>query len=90
MLYSQVTAMNAQEALVLLVAPGGNMASMIVAMIKKRQLNKLPPIIAQRRPTLSIHAIHAIWASNARTDEIPWYWNVCSFPIPICSKMTGE
>lgn len=63
--------MNAQEALVLLVAPGGNVASIIVAMMKKRQLNKLPPIIAQRRPILSIHAIHAIWASNARTDEIP-------------------
>jgi hypothetical protein len=60
MLYNQVTAMKAQDAEALLVAPGGNTASIMVAMVKKRQLARLPPIIAQRRPTLSMDAMQII------------------------------
>jgi len=60
MLYNQVTAMKSQEAEALLVVPGGNTASIIVAIVKKRQLARLSPIMAQRRPTLSMKAMHII------------------------------
>jgi len=85
-----VTAINAQLADAFSVAPGGNKASMIVAIVKNRQLARLPPIIAHLRPTLSIHAIQAICATSARTDEIPWYLSVLLVDIPMVSKIVGE
>lgn len=71
MLYSQVVAMNAQLAEAFSVAPGGNFASMIVAIVKNRQLVRLPPIIAHLRPTLSMNKIQHSCATNANTEEIP-------------------
>lgn len=82
--------MKPQEAEALLVEPGGKTASMMVAMTKKRQLVRLPPIMAQRRPTLSMTAMQSICASSASTDEMPWYFRVSFVPIPICAKMSGE
>jgi hypothetical protein len=56
-LYSQVTAMKPQEALLFPVDPGGKTASMIVATMKVRQLPRLPPISVQRRPRRSMKAM---------------------------------
>lgn len=49
-LYNQVTTMKPHPAPVLLVLPGGKDASKAVAMMKVTQLNRLPLIMAHRRP----------------------------------------
>jgi hypothetical protein len=65
------------------VEPGGKTASMIVAIVKNRQLARLPPIIAHLRPTLSMHTMQTICATSASTDEIPWYLRVSLVLIPM-------
>lgn len=87
MLYSQVIAMNAQLADAFSVAPGGNFASMIVAIVKNKQLVRLPPIIAHLRPTLSINRIQHSCAIKASTEEMPWYLSVSLVEIPIWLKI---
>ena len=82
--------MNAQLADVLFVAPGGNTASMIVAIVKNKQLARLPPIIAHLRPTLSMNRIQHSCATKASTEEMPWYFSVSLVEIPICAKIVGE
>ena len=89
-LYSQVIAMNAQLADAFSVAPGGNLASMIVAIVKNKQLVRLPPIIAHLRPTLSMNKMQHSCASNASTEEIPWYLSVSLVLMPMFEKMVGE
>ena len=90
MLYIQVMAMKAQLADALFVDPGGNFASMMVAIVKNKQLVKLPPIIAHLRPTLSMNRMQHICAINASTEEIPWYLSESLVLMPICAKMVGE
>jgi hypothetical protein len=87
MLYSQVIAMNAQLADAFSVAPGGNFASMIVAIVKNKQLVRLPPIIAHLRPTLSMNKIQHSCAIKASTEEMPWYLSVSLVEIPIWLKI---
>jgi hypothetical protein len=65
------------------VEPGGKTASMIVAIVKNRQLAKFPPIIAHLRPTLSMHTMQTICATSAKTDDIPWYLSVSLVFIPM-------
>lgn len=79
--------MNAQLADAFSVAPGGNLASMIVAIVKNKQLVRLPPIIAHLRPTLSMNRIQHICATKASTEEIPWYFSVSLVSIPMFEKM---
>lgn len=86
-LYNQVIAINAQLADAFSVAPGGNLASMIVAIVKNKQLVRLPPIIAHLRPTLSMNRIQHICATKASTEEIPWYFSVSLVSIPMFEKM---
>ena len=79
--------MNAQLAEAFSVAPGGKTASMIVAIVKNRQLARFPPIIAHLRPTLSMHTIQTICATSAKTDDMPWYLSVSLVEIPIWLKI---
>ena len=79
--------MKAQDAEALEFVAGGKTASMMVAMVKKRQLARLPPIMAQRRPILSMEAMQTICAMRARTEEIPWYWKVRDLEMPICGEL---
>lgn len=88
-LYSQVIAMNAQLADAFSVAPGGNLASMIVAIVKNKQLVRLPPIIAHLRPTLSMNRMQHNCAIKANTDEIPWYFSVSLVAMPMFEKIVG-
>lgn len=90
MLYSHVTMMKPQDADALLVEPGGKTASMIVAMVKNRQLKRLPPIMAHLRPTLSMNRMQIICAMRAKTEEMPWYLSVLLVSMPICSKITWK
>ena len=82
--------MNAQLADAFSVAPGGNLASIIVAIVKNKQLVRLPPIIAHLRPTLSMNKIQHSCAINANTEEMPWYFSVSLVLMPMLEKMVGE
>ena len=62
---------------------------MIVAIVKNRQLVRLPPIIAHLRPTLSMNKIQHNCAINASTEEMPWYFSVSLVLMPMLEKMVG-
>ena len=82
--------MNAQLAEAFSVAPGGKTASMIVAIVKNRQLARFPPIIAHLRPTFSMHTIQTICSTISKTDDIPCYLIVSLVLMPMFPYIVGE
>jgi hypothetical protein len=60
---------------------------MIVAIVKNKQLVRLPPIIAHLRPTLSMNKMQHNCATKASTEDIPWYLSVSLVEIPIWLKI---